>query len=65
MWFTGYAGAPEETAERFTEDRAWYLTGDAVRRGERADHPPARDGDAVIGLPDALRGAVLDALVVR
>jgi acetyl-CoA synthetase len=29
MWFSGYAGAPDKTAERFTDDRAWYLTGDA------------------------------------
>ncbi|MBW0088699.1 AMP-binding protein [Pseudonocardia sp. KRD-184] len=29
MWFTGYDGAPEKSAERFTADRAFYLTGDS------------------------------------
>jgi acetyl-CoA synthetase len=29
MWFTGYKNAPEKTAERFTNDGHWYLTGDA------------------------------------
>lgn len=29
MWFTGYDGAPEKSAERFTADRASYLTGDS------------------------------------
>jgi acetyl-CoA synthetase len=29
LWFTGYAGAPERTAERYTDDGTWYLTGDA------------------------------------
>lgn len=29
MWFSGYSGAPDKTAERFTDDRAWYVTGGA------------------------------------
>ncbi len=29
MWFTGYDGAPEKSAERFTADRSHYLTGDS------------------------------------
>ena len=29
MWFTGYVGAPEKTAERYSPDGRWYLTGDA------------------------------------
>ncbi|MER7609823.1 AMP-binding protein [Nocardioides sp. NPDC127503] len=28
MWFRGYDDAPEKTAERFTADSRWYLTGD-------------------------------------
>lgn len=28
LWFTGYDGVPEKTAERFTADGAWYLTAD-------------------------------------
>jgi len=44
MWFTGYVDAPERTRERFTDDGAWYLTGDIGRQehgdfffGSRAD----------------------------
>ncbi|MCW2584196.1 MAG: putative acetate--CoA ligase [Klenkia sp.] len=92
MWFAGYAGAPEKTAERFTEDRAWYLTGDAgsadadghfyfssrdddviIMAGYRIGpfdvesvlitHPRVME-TAVIGVPDLLRGEVLEAFVV-
>ncbi|WP_406222134.1 AMP-binding protein [Streptomyces canus] len=92
LWFTGYADAPEKTAERFTADGRWYLTGDA---GSRDDSGcfffSSRDDDviimagyrigpfdvesvlvqhqsvleaAVIGVPEALRGEVLEAYVV-
>ncbi len=92
LWFTGYAGAPEKTAERFTDDRAWYLTGDAGSADEDGFfYFSSRDDDviimagyrigpfdvesvlithprvmetAVIGVPDALRGEVLEAFVV-
>lgn len=92
MWFTGYADAPEKTAERFTADSTWYLTGDAGRTDEdgwfyfssRDDdiiimagyrigpfdvesvlvmHPRVAEA-AVIGVPDDLRGEVLEAFVV-
>lgn len=29
MWFGGYLDAPEKTAERYSPDGRWYLTGDA------------------------------------
>ena len=49
MWFTGYAGAPERTAERFTEDRAWYLTGDAGSTDEDGYfYFSSRDDDVII-----------------
>ncbi|KUO05682.1 AMP-dependent synthetase [Streptomyces caeruleatus] len=92
MWFSGYSGAPEKTAERFSADGRWYLTGDAGSRDEdgyfffsaRDDdviimagyrigpfdvesvlvqHPQVADV-AVVGVPDALRGEVLEAFVV-
>lgn len=31
FWFTGYVDAPEKTAERFTANRRWYLTGDVAQ----------------------------------
>lgn len=30
-WFTEYVNAPEKTAERYSEDGRWYLTGDVGR----------------------------------
>ena len=92
MWFIGYADSPEKTAERYTDDRAWYLTGDAgstdadgyfyfsardddviIMAGYRigpfevesvlVTHPRVME-TAVIGVPDALRGEVLEAFVV-
>ncbi|WAL74663.1 AMP-binding protein [Kitasatospora sp. YST-16] len=92
IWFHGYDGAPAKTAERFTADGTWYLTGDAGARDEDGRFFfSARDDDivimagyrigpfdvesvllqheqvvdaAVIGVPDALRGEVLEAFVV-
>ncbi len=92
LWFLGYLDAPERTAERYTADGRWYLTGDAG--SQDADgffHFSARDDDviimagyrigpfevesvlvldervveaAVVGMPDELRGEVLEAFVV-
>jgi acetyl-CoA synthetase len=92
LWFTGYADAPEKTAERYTDDGAWYVTGDAgsvdadgffsfssrdddviIMAGYRigpfdvesvlVTHPRVME-TAVIGVPDDLRGEVLEAFVV-
>ncbi|AII04460.1 AMP-binding protein [Rhodococcus opacus] len=92
MWFTGYVDAPEKTAQRFTADGRWYLTGDAGQTDEDGFYFfSARDDDviimagyrigpfdvesvlvmhddvveaAVVGMPDQLRGEVLEAFVV-
>ncbi|WP_019611285.1 AMP-binding protein [Nocardiopsis sp. CNS-639] len=92
MWFTGYADAPDRTAERFSADGRWYITGDAGLRNKDGDFFFAsRDDDliimagyrigpfeiesvllqndqvvdaAVVGVPDALRGEVVEAFVV-
>ncbi|MEE2033151.1 AMP-binding protein [Rhodococcus chondri] len=92
VWFTGYVDAPEKTADRFTEDGRWYLTGDAGKVDENGFYFfSSRDDDviimagyrigpfdvesvlvmhpdvveaAVVGLPDELRGEVLEAFVV-
>lgn len=92
FWFTSYVDAPGKTAERFTADGAWYLTGDAGRRdGDGCLYFSSRDDDviimagyrigpfdvesvlaahpavaeaAVVGVPDAIRGEVLEACVV-
>jgi acetyl-CoA synthetase len=92
MWFTGYVDAPDKTAERFSPDGRWYLTGDAGTMDEDGYiFFSARDDDiiimagyrigpfevesvlvsdpsvaeaAVVGVPDELRGEVVEAFVV-
>ncbi|MCZ4554273.1 AMP-binding protein [Rhodococcus maanshanensis] len=92
MWFTGYVDAPEKTAQRFSADGRWYITGDAGKTDEDGHFFfSSRDDDviimagyrigpfdvesvlvmhehvieaAVVGMPDELRGEVLEAFVV-
>lgn len=92
MWFTGYVDAPEKTAERFSPDGRWYVTGDAGSMDEDGYiFFSSRDDDviimagyrigpfevesvlvsdpsvaeaAVVGMPDELRGEVIEAFVV-
>jgi acetyl-CoA synthetase len=49
MWFSGYDGDPVKTAQRFTADGRYYLTGDA---GRIDDHGyvyfAGRDDDVII-----------------
>lgn len=49
MWFPGYRNAAERTAERFTADGRWYLTGDTARRdGDGHLYFAARDDDVIL-----------------
>ncbi|SDZ31798.1 acetyl-CoA synthetase [Saccharopolyspora shandongensis] len=49
MWFTGYVAAPEKTAERFSADGRWYLTGDAgTRDADGSFFFSSRDDDVII-----------------
>ncbi|MFG1780976.1 AMP-binding protein [Rhodococcus oryzae] len=92
MWFTGYVDAPEKTAQRFSADGRWYITGDAGKTDQDGHFFfSSRDDDviimagyrigpfdvesvlvmhehvieaAVVGMPDELRGEVLEAFVV-
>lgn len=49
MWFTGYLDAPDKTAARFTDDNAWYLTGDTGRMDDDGRfYFSARDDDVII-----------------
>src|SRR5699024_6309230 len=92
MWFRGYHLAPDKTAEQFSADGRWYLTGDAgavdtdgyfsfsardddviITSGYRVGpfeiesvmvtHPQVGEC-AVVGVPDELRGEVIEAFVV-
>lgn len=48
-YFTGYRDAPEKTAERFTEDGRWYLTGDVASVDEDGYFRfSSRDDDIII-----------------
>lgn len=49
MWFTSYIDAPEKTAERYTADGVWYITGDAGRRdADGCIYFSSRDDDVII-----------------
>lgn len=49
MFFTGYHNAPEKTAERYTADGRWYLTGDTGRTdGDGHFYFSARDDDVIL-----------------
>ncbi|GAA4552803.1 AMP-binding protein [Pseudonocardia xishanensis] len=49
LWFAGYHEAPDKTAERFTEDTRWYLTGDTGRVDEDGYYFfTARDDDVIL-----------------
>ena len=49
LWFDGYDGDPHKTAEKFTADGQWYLTGDTAMVDEEGYfHFSARDDDVII-----------------
>ncbi|MCA1307396.1 AMP-binding protein [Microbacterium esteraromaticum] len=48
MWFTGYVGAPTQTAERFTDDGSWYLTGDVGHHDGTDFFFASRDDDVIL-----------------
>jgi acetyl-CoA synthetase len=49
MWFTGYANAPERTAERYTRDGRWFLTGDSACQDDDGNFRfSVRDDDVII-----------------
>ncbi|NKQ53949.1 AMP-binding protein [Amycolatopsis sp. K13G38] len=49
MWFSGYRDAPERTAERFSADGRWYLTGDVASKDEDGYvYFASRDDDVIL-----------------
>ena len=49
MWFRGYLDAPDKTAERYTGDGRWYVTGDAGKADDEGFfYFSARDDDVII-----------------
>ncbi|MCF8571136.1 AMP-binding protein [Gordonia sp. HY002] len=49
LWFTGYDAAPEKTADRFTDDGAWYLTADTGKVDDEGYFSfTARDDDVIL-----------------
>jgi acetyl-CoA synthetase len=91
-WFQGYVDDAAKSAEKFSADGRWYITGDVGRVDDEGYYYfSARDDDiiimagyrigpfevesviathpavsecAVVGVPDAIRGEVLEAVVV-
>lgn len=48
-WFTGYADDPAKSAEKFSADGRWYITGDLGRMDEENDfYFSSRDDDVII-----------------
>ncbi len=49
MWFTAYVDAQEKTAQRYSADGNWYLTGDSGRRdADGYIYFSSRDDDVII-----------------
>ena len=49
MWFTAYVDAPEKSAERYSRDGQWYITGDTGRRDKDGFiYFSSRDDDVII-----------------
>jgi acetyl-CoA synthetase len=48
MWFPGYLDAPDKTAERFSPDGRYYLTGDLGREDDGLFYFASRDDDLII-----------------
>lgn len=49
MWFEAYIDAPEKTADRYSANGTWYITGDAGRRdAEGYIYFSSRDDDVII-----------------
>lgn len=48
-WFEGYVGGPSRSAEKFSDDCRWYITGDTgFIDGEGCFHFSSRDDDVII-----------------
>lgn len=48
-WFPGYDDAPQKTAERYTDDGRWYLTGDLAWQSDDGQlHFVSRDDDLIL-----------------
>ncbi|GFE82404.1 AMP-dependent synthetase [Steroidobacter agaridevorans] len=48
-WFTGYRNDPEKSAEKFTRDGCWYLTGDVAQMDDEGYlYFSSRDDDVII-----------------
>ena len=55
MWFQGYEGDPDRTAERFSADGRWYFTGDVASVDDEGSFfYSSRDDDVIIMAGDRI-----------
>lgn len=64
-WFPGYFNAPEKTAERYTEDHSWYLTGDAGRVEGVDFFFASREDDLVIASGYRISPFDIESIIAR
>lgn len=64
MWFRGYVNAPEQTRQRFTADRAWYLTGDVGRRVGDDFFFASRDDDVILAAGYRIAPFDIESIIV-
>lgn len=64
LWFRGYMDDPERTAERYTPDHAWYLTGDDGRIDGDDFFFASRDDDVILAAGYRISPFDLESIIV-
>lgn len=65
LWFEGYLDAEEKTRERFTDDRAWYLTGDVGRHDGESFFFASRDDDVILAAGYRIGPFDVESIIVQ
>lgn len=64
LWFRGYVADPERTAERYTPDGAWYLSGDDGRVDGDDFFFASRDDDVILAAGYRISPFDLESIIV-
>jgi acetyl-CoA synthetase len=66
FWFDGYIGEPDKSAQKFSPDGRWYLTGDIGRRDEDGFfYFASRDDDVIIMAGYRIGPVEIEAVLTR